>query len=159
MQHSDVKKILYSEVCGNGIEITVADLSRKIAGDRWLVRLAITVEGRMPPASVPSLSPDDLSACEGRCTAAGEHKVSKVFHRERNFVDDGERQGVVEDLLKRLQTTIFPYLRTSAAMQKLLAANGAPRYESAGRSEAANRFAHLDREEGPADFSSLFREK
>ena len=40
MQEFEADKILYSEVCGNGLEITVFDMSRKIAGDRWLGEMA-----------------------------------------------------------------------------------------------------------------------
>ena len=149
-----MKKILYSEQCGNGIEISVIDQSRKTAGDRWLVKISCTVECPVPAQPSGDKFPEGAGG-----VAESKEKVSKVFYRERNFIEEGDRQGVAADLLQQLKTTVFPYLRKEATVQKLLAADGGLRQEPAGGSDAANRFSHLDRDEGPADFSSLFSDK
>ena len=159
MQEFEADKILYSEVCGNGLEITVFDMSRKIAGDRWLVRIKCIIESRPLNTSLKFSSPEVRLPEQEKGMAESEEKVSKLLFRERNFVDAREREDAVAALLEQLQIKIFPYLRTQSAVQKLLALKNRAQQEQSVQTDADNLFAHLDRDEGPADFSSLFREK
>lgn len=159
MQELENKEMLYSEIFGNGLEISVIDQSRKIAGDRWLVKIKCTVESRRQTNTPQSSSSQGRIQEQKSGLTEDREGVLKVFFRERNFVDSEERESVVAELLEQLKSTVLPYLRSDSALQKLLATKGDPEKEQSDQADAENRFAHLDREEGPADFSSLFREK
>ena len=146
--------ILYSEVCPNGIEITVTDQSRKIAGDRWLVKIQCRVE-----SSICRPSPSSPDCAVFPKEEENHKKASKVFNRERNFIDNNEREFVVDDLLQQMKSTLFPYLRKRSAAVGLQASCASVREGASGREDVDLPFAHLDSDDGPADFSFLFKEK
>ena len=61
-----------------------------------------------------------------------------------------------EELLEQLKTTLFPYLRKASFADRLLAESQAGLRQMMASEDGENPYAHLDEEEGPADFSSLF---
>ena len=157
MQKVPEDDVLYSELCENGITITVFDRSRKIAADRWLVKVKCMVESGVvvkscqAGASGPEFVGEESSKTEIPKT------FSKVFWRERNFIDDKEREHVLADLVQQMKETVFPYLRRGKTAEKLRNPGSHPHDEPASRKDSGNPFAHLDQDDGPADFSSLFR--
>ena len=156
MQHCSDDNALYSELFENGLLITVVDQSRKIAGDRWLVKIKCKVQCSIPASSSPPLEGHlEFPGKEGGKTE-GREIYSKIFWRERNFVEAKDRLRVLEDLQKQLKETIFPYLRREAAAEKLRASGTFRLEETSSRTDIDNPFVHLDQDDGPADFSSLF---
>ncbi|MEW6428398.1 MAG: hypothetical protein AB1568_10225 [Thermodesulfobacteriota bacterium] len=140
----------------NGLELTVTDRSRPLAGDRWLVRLAC--ELRLPPdktgALLAELPPETPVAAVGeRLCREG---VLQVIVRERNFIAAAEVDGAREELLRNLTGPLLSYLQSRSYPERMLARrlqelrSGPPAPPPADDRED-------EEESGPADFSHLFR--
>ena len=93
----------------NGLELGFYDASKKIAGDRWLVKLTAKVEipvadylGDMPS----SIHPDDIRKVLGE---------QVVFEKdmERNFIDDNEKEKVFKGFLESFLESSEKYLSAS----------------------------------------------
>lgn len=156
MQNCSDDNALYSELFENGIQISVIDHSRKIAGDRWLIKIKCLVQYSMPASSSSPLEGCLEFSEKGKGETEDKEIYSKIFWRERNFVEAKDRQRVLEDLQKQLKETIFPYLRREAVVEKLCSSRTLPHEKASSRGDLDNPFAHLDQDDAPADFSSLF---
>jgi hypothetical protein len=82
---------------GNGLTLEIFDQSRKVAGDRWLVKLVAKIDipiGRLRtnPAKIER---DDFNALKASC---GDYIRYEQRH-ERNFVDGKQKDAVFHDLM------------------------------------------------------------
>lgn len=92
----------------NKLVLRVYDGSRKIAGDRWQVCLTAKIDvpvetaGRQRPGQ-PVVEMDTLKATLGE-TVEFEKKTI------RNFIDDTEKDSLLQEIRDSLVETIVPYL-------------------------------------------------
>lgn len=92
----------------NGLTLELFDCSRKIAGDRWLVSflaripLEITLEDFSHVPDAQRLFEQFIES-EGRT-------IYFEIKKERNFIDEGEKNGILDDLLQDFRLNTLPYL-------------------------------------------------
>lgn len=154
------EEILQNRVLENGIRVVVRDRSRRIAGDRWQVKVEAEVsilrETVLLLLSRLGRQTSDLPVDAG---VSGD-LIGRIIHRERQFVADQEEKQVRDEEASSLLAHIEVYLsRPDFAGQLLLAVL---REEAERRLLDASRpdsYGHLDEDDGPADFSSLFRDQ
>ncbi len=102
------EKLIKTIVLKNGLKLEIYDQSRKIAGDRWLVKMAAKIDipidrqhlgdGLNKQVSLNSLkeSFDNFIRYEQR--------------RERNFIGDQQKDTVFNDLVASFLTSTREYL-------------------------------------------------
>lgn len=145
----------------NNMTLTVYDHSKKMAGDRWLVK--IVCEAELPvDEEFFSLVPEsdlDLQA-EVREAMAGSVKFSAI--KERTFIAETERGSLVELMVTEVLTNMVTYLNKPGFPAKLFAR----KYEEIRAACSTARHYRLlqdedcegNDDEGPADFSACFKE-
>ena len=91
----------------NDMQVCFYDGSRKLAGDRWMVSLVVRMEIPVSQAMVlddgESTDINDIRHLLGE-TVLFEQK------RDRIFVDDKEKESVLEELFERFQENALHYL-------------------------------------------------
>ncbi len=96
----------------NGLEVEIWDMSRVLAGDRWLVAMEARVK-------VPF---DESALNSGRPLPGGPRTAAKVlrekfgdtipyvYRQERHFIDQKEKERLFEEFLRLLRKNLLPYL-------------------------------------------------
>lgn len=145
----------------NNLSVSLYDLSRKVAGDRWLIRIkCIAVAGlpekffkkKLEAESDPGLVDDIKEKFDG--------SLSFEMSRELNFVDENDKEGATVFLMDSLKKNIMDYMGRESFVDKLLA----KKYEEFRQEILTRRAAGLteqeedDEDEGPADFTACFRD-
>lgn len=151
-----IEKVLLEKNLTNGMRVTFFDESKKVAADRWLVR--IRCEAVLLPAD--EMFPNDAEAELRRefmeKYGAG---VRHVIIKERNFIDERDRDAVRDDLLRQLLDNAFAYLGGARFPGSLLEKKFT---DFRQERELARRMSELtgdeEDEDGPADFSFCFRD-
>ncbi len=102
------EKIIKEKRMENGLTLAVHDRSRKIAGDRWLVK--ITAEIKIPVKDV--MAGQDAPSNPGveKITELLGDEVAYEYQDERNFVDDSEKEAVLNEMLDSYMNSSFAYL-------------------------------------------------
>lgn len=140
----------------NGIRVTYLDESKKLAADRWLVkircRLTIPLQGWMSEA----LAGDDPQTVFCRQELDGQLLHEMVL--ERNFIDESEKGGLQEEMIERLEESVLGYLSREAFVRQLFTAKLTEvkeRYARQGWSKVSPDEG--DETPEPDDFSACFR--
>ena len=93
------------------------DASRKIAGDRWQVNLT----ARMPlPVDAVFSDADTADPTAADLKAALGDPVIWEIQKQRNFIDDGQKEAVLKELLTVFETHSRPYLSHPAFARKFI---------------------------------------
>ena len=104
-----VEEILIKRIeLKNGQILELYDASRKVAGDRWLVSLIARIS---IPTDSSLLNNVDLQVgdMEEIRNALGE-KIVYEKKRARNFIDEGEKNEILEELMHSFINTSIAYL-------------------------------------------------
>lgn len=145
----------------NSMTLTVYDQSKKMVGDRWLIKIVCEAElpvdegffSRLPEADL------DLQA-EVRESMAGSVRFSVV--KEKTFVAETERVALVDLMVAEIMTNMVTYLNRPEFPERLFAR----RYEEVRKAcDTARHYRSLrdadpdgDEDEGPMDFSACFKD-
>ena len=92
----------------NGLTVRIYDLSRKVAGNRWLVKLAARIDVPVPSDPIPLKNGDTVSGTELQ-EALGKH-VQFEFSSERNFIHEKELKPCFEHIKASFLQNTKPYL-------------------------------------------------
>ena len=142
----------------DGISITYYDRSREITGDRWQVELVGEMEIPVSETFWAAVheSDGDLLDCVRK-------KIGNRIHfsvsRIRNFVDQEKKQQVLDEMVRRFEENIMHYLGNPDFSQKLFV-----KYFNEAREKCLSKGYRTpepdqpeDEDQGPADFSHLFK--
>ena len=142
----------------DGISITYYDRSREIAGDRWLVELVGEMEVPVSETFWAAVreSDGDLLDCVRKEIG---NRIHFSVSRVRNFVDQEEKQTVLDEMVRRFEENIMHYLDSPDFSQKLFVKNFNEAREKCLSEEYRTPKPDQpeDENQGPADFSHLFK--
>ncbi|MDT8334841.1 MAG: hypothetical protein RQ753_04010 [Desulfurivibrionaceae bacterium] len=152
-------KLISEQKLDNSLLVKVIDQSRRVAVDRWYVKVVCEVKLLLTDGHFAMCPADDdperLSAIR---QLLGDAIVMEIV-QERNFVDEAARDKVRQDLVNRLSENISDYLASDSFPARFFAI----RYRQAEklrRMETApprDQFNEVE-DDGPADFSACFRD-
>jgi len=113
MEKNLIKKVSLN----NGLKLELYDASKKVAGDRWLVKLAAKIE--IPVTNYlqglgQGMDANDIQKTLGR-TVIYEKNI------ERNFIDKNERKSVLNGFCDSITETALAYLSTSNFPKQFIA--------------------------------------
>lgn len=145
----------------NNMTLTVYDQSKIMAGDRWLIKVICEAEIPVGEEFFARVSEADGELQAEVCEAmAGSVKFSVA--KEKTFVAEAERVALIELMVTEIMTNMVGYLNRPEFPEKLFF----KRYdEFREKCATARHYRGLENEdrdgdgdEGPADFSSCFKE-
>lgn len=108
------EKLIKSESLENGVKLDIYDACRPVIGDRWLVTLIARAT-----VSVKAAIPPDQDA-DAICKALGDEVVF-VQKRERNFIDDAEKDALFQSIFDLFQESTRKYVAHPDFPRKLIA--------------------------------------
>ena len=102
------KQLIQQIELENGLRLEIIDRSRKVAGDRWLVSIRARVEVTLDRLKEESCAEKGVTLEEVR-----EHLGKKVVFekdRERNFIDENQKDTITRELCDSILSNLKPYL-------------------------------------------------
>jgi hypothetical protein len=149
-------KILESNMLANGLQVTFYDLSKKIAADRWQVKVKCESVLKVQDELYDAIDDAELaSAMKQDCA----NTVIHTFYRERNFIDEKEKDGVLQELFNQLSENVRTYMGGELFSRKLFEKKVDEFKLKYMVQKERDRLAATDEEDDePADFSACFRD-
>ena len=98
------EKLVDTIILDNGIKVEVWDLSRVLAGDRWLVSLEARVDIPLDPEMLP-LTPEREKFLQVLHSVFG-NKIPYRYKQERHFVDQKEKEGLFQEFIDLLRKNV-----------------------------------------------------
>ena len=114
MSKTHLKNIELSD----GITLSVWDLSRIAAGDRWFVRLEVS--GDIPIKREYFDMIKDAASAYAEAQKRFGSTMRYVYTRERIFVDQKLKDDVFKELLTTFEKNILPYMSKSDFWKKFV---------------------------------------
>jgi len=144
------------EYLPNDIKVAIYDLSKKIAGDRWFIRICCLATLSLNDTLLGELSEDE------EMTAAFKERynngISLNLVKERNFIDETVKDQVVQELLDQIYEHSLDYMKNQTFPLKLVKSKfDAFKKEYYYRKEMQVTDDN-DEDDGPADFSACFKD-
>jgi len=154
-------KIISQHRLANDMLLTVYNQSKKMAGDRWLLRVVCEAEYPVADEFFADF-PDDAPGLKGEIydRMAGVLKFSVV--KEKTFVDHAESDVVLAGMVAEISGNMAGYIGNPAFPERLFSRS----YEALKQEcIMARHYSGLEsgaadekEDEGPADFSECFRD-
>ena len=109
--------LLETEALDNGVALNLYDASRKVAGDRWQVVLIARARVPVTDALCRQCQPEDAARVR---SLLGESQAWEQ-KRERNFIDENEKEAVLAAMRERFLRITRPYVAHPAFGARMLA--------------------------------------
>jgi hypothetical protein len=156
-KNMESEKILAAAVLPNGITVTFYDLSRKVAADRWLVKVKCEADFEAGEQLFASLNDAKLAVA---LQEDGANRMRHQLFRERNFIDAREKDAVLHDLFTKLHENAISYMGSELFLRRLFEKKvEAFKLENRIQEEIRRQTALAeDDDDGPADFSACFKD-
>jgi hypothetical protein len=140
---------------GNGAVLAIFDESKEITGDRLMVKLRFVI-------SLPWSGWMDelLNNEEGESEAIRQELGELTFEitKERIFVDQDEKEAVIQILTDEVNSNILSYLSQQSFVEKLFKKRLLElKDRKAARPDSAILDESHEEDDGPADFSACFK--
>ena len=149
-------EVLQREAFKNGVVLTLFDYSKRIAGDRWFVKIVARLE-------IP-VSEDfyDSSVCrDAQFTECVKKKMGDVLThdviKERNFIDAAEKDTIITAIRSDISDTLFDYAQQPLFPQKLFRLKCEEMEKQCLVEQHLQPRNDCDEDDGPADFSDCFK--
>jgi hypothetical protein len=92
------EKLINTVELKNGLQLEVLDSSRKIAGDRWQVILKLRIN--IPVRMLSANDDDQTDLHVGEIISSIGENVCFEQKRERNFIDENQKDDVLNNLVE-----------------------------------------------------------
>ena len=139
----------------NGVTITYVNESKRLAGDRWLVKLrcraTIALQGWMRDALVGE---EPLTVFCRECLAEG---LIHEMVMERNFIDQTENERLLTEMISELDKSVLGYMARETFVRQLFTRKLAEATEAFACQRPEMPVEDSEDPPGPADFSACFR--
>lgn len=110
--------LIESVLLSDGVVLKILDRSKKIAGDRWQVRLTTRLE--IPVEAICKEAAPELPPADELRAALGDPVIYE-HDNTRQFVDEAEKPRVLEMLRETFRQQVQAYIATPGFHQKYAA--------------------------------------
>ena len=140
----------------NDIQISFYDLSKKIAADRWLVRICCIATLKFQDKMLKELSADleIINAFKDRYANGLNLEVIK----ERNFIDESEKDDILKQLFSQIDENSLEYMGGPIFPMKLLKSKFKEFNKEYIERKQMQVVDDIEEDDGTADFSACFRD-
>lgn len=155
-KNNESGNILESMVLANGLKVTFYDLSKNIAADRWLIKVKCQSALAVPDEWFDAVDDAEMASAMKRDWA---HTVIHTLCRERNFIDEKEKDRILQELVKQLWENVHAYMGGELFARRLFEKKVAEfKLKYLMQKQLARQTDVDDEDDGPADFSACFRD-
>lgn len=138
--------------------VSFCDESKKMAADRWLVKLKCEASLPLTESYFDHLSLDDADFLIFLRERLGSN-LSYVISKERTFVDENDKDEIYGDMLTELQESTVSYIGSSLFPQKLFESHFEKLKKEYDVKKEMDMLEEDDEDDdGPADFSACFQD-
>ena len=116
-EETNGRKLIKRIPLDNGLELKLFDASRKMIGDRYLIKLVAIVD--VSVQKLAELSGELTVDLKDMLQLMGE-KVTFTQERKRNFVDRDDRESVLQEMIDSFVISLKAYLSHPDFAKKLL---------------------------------------
>ncbi len=152
----ELKDPIKTKVLPNNAHFALYDLSKPIAGDRWVVRVCCVVRVSLSQDLCDTFD-EDLQLLSEMKKSCNDTLTLEIL-KERNFVDSNVKDDVINELIEQIEGNVFDYMGSESFPQKLFLV----RFKEFKKQYhiAQNMVLNTinDEEDEPADFSACFRD-
>jgi hypothetical protein len=113
------EKLIKTMDLENGMQLNFYDASRKLVGDRWMISLVVRME--IPVADVLIKDPDQSTQSVNEIKSVLGENVLFEQKRERNFIDEAQKDEMFKELYDTFVNSTFVYLSNEAFPRKYIA--------------------------------------
>jgi len=106
----DTAKIIDQQQLENGIKLSMYDRSRVTAGDRWQIELECRAHIPMDESYWDMVAREDSELLQD-IKKILDDPLEFVTIRQRNFVDAGEYETVLQEMVQQLSDSILEYMK------------------------------------------------
>lgn len=156
IENKESSTAFLSKTLSNGIEVTYYDLSKKMAADRWLVKIKCDLLLIIDDALFDKISDKEL-----RSGMVEKYRDGMVYSvtKERTFIDETEKENVFDQLLRQLDENAIFYVQSKKFPQKLFASKLEEFVKEFQVKKQMGMLHELEEDDdGPADFSACFED-
>lgn len=154
------EKLLSRQKINNGLELKIYDLSRKVAGDRYLAQLKCEVDIPVLSSYFDSFNIDGPTLLAELKKQIGE-AVSYSVVKERNFVSEEEKDNVLAEMTEQVAGTMLVYFENPRFPEKVVKQkidNVKDEILLRNKIECLTDEKEEVEDDGPADFSACFKD-
>ncbi len=101
-------KIIEKLTLPNGLTLELLDYSKRVAGDRWFVGLLARIPIKVDKQYLESISTQGVTY-EEFVEACGEIVYFELT-KERNFIDEREKEEILKSLSEKLKEHVLKYM-------------------------------------------------
>lgn len=138
----------------NGMTVSLLDLSRPLAGDRWLVELECRATIPVIKDWLTPQDTDDGQLAADVYKAMGE-ELSWSVKKHRHFVATHDKEAALLEMTRQVRDHLMVYLNDPQFPRQLLRRRYQETRERLRLSTQAHSAENIAEDEGPTDFSFL----
>jgi hypothetical protein len=158
MMKDNNEKLIEAKTLKNGVKVSLFDFCKPIAADRWYVKILCRIEVAVPEEK---LAGSGLEVKEQKvfCKLCNNTLVHE-FIKERNFIDEKEKDEVVAAIISQIQENSLGYMANQVFADNLFQqkVDEFMREQDVLRQMAMVKADFEDDDDGPADFSACFKD-
>jgi hypothetical protein len=139
---------LLEEKLNNRMVLGLYDRSRRIAGDRWVIRVHGEARIALHPGFFDLIREEDQDLLRIVRERLGSELIF-TLGRERNFISEEEKGRVVAEMLARIRENLMAYLNHPSFPEKLFRKQYAEQRMKAKLEQAVSLAAQEEDEQGP----------
>ncbi|MFN2367134.1 MAG: hypothetical protein ABR523_11850 [Desulfurivibrionaceae bacterium] len=150
-------KIVSEQNLDNSLCIRITDQSRRIAADRWYIKMVCEVKMPLTDEHLEKMRADEGPEQFSAIRRLLGDEITMELVQERNFVDEAARQDVISGMLASIDENISGYLASASFPARFFGL----RYRQAKKLSQLETVVpgdepREDEDDGPADFSACF---
>ncbi len=158
MEHSRNTTLIDQKKLPNGMTVSFRDVSKKMAADRWLVKLKCEAAIPLTESYFDRLSLDDPDFLIFLRERLG-NNLSYVVTKERIFVDGKEKDKIYKEMLEDFLESTVSYIGSPLFPQKLFESHFEKLKKEYDVKKQMDMLEEDDEDDdGPADFSACFQD-
>ena len=140
----------------NKAHFAMYDLSKPIAGDRWVVRVCCAVKVSISQDLCDAFD-EDLQLLSELRKSCNDTLILEIL-KERNFVDENVKDDVVSELMESIEHNVLDYMSIESFPRKLFQTRFAEFKKQHHIAQNTVMSPINDEDDEPADFSACFRD-
>lgn len=158
-QNTQQPVLLSSQSFNNGVKVSFYNISKNMTGDRWIVKVKCDAIYPLTDNDWVVLQEEDADLVAGMKEKYSQGLVLSIV-KERIFVDEGEVNEVLGQLLEQFEENVINYMSSDIFPQKLFKQKLEEwRKEYQVKKEMGLLEESEEEVDEPADFSACFADK
>jgi len=150
-------KVISEQKLANSLFVKIIDQSRRIAADRWYIKIVCEVRMSLTDEHFANRHDDTPELSSAARRKMGDEITMEIV-KERNFIDDAAKEEVIQDLLAGINDNVSAYLASEAFPDRLFNIRCRESIKQCAAKGRPVSDELVSDDDEPADFSACFRD-